>query len=73
VRSSLALASREPSGDHATAVTPLVCPLRVNSSAPVTGSHRTTVRSSLALASREPSGDHATAVTPLVCPVRVDS
>ena len=69
VPSSLAEASRLPSGLNATLMTSPVCPLRVRVSCPVPASHTFTVLSSLAEASRLPSGLNATLVTAVRVPL----
>ena len=60
-----------PSGAKATALTGSMCPLRVRTSRPASGSQSLTVRSSLAEASSLPSGAKATDQTLSVCPLRV--
>ena len=61
VPSQLAVASNVPSGDHATQVTWLMCPLRASRSGPLAASQNFAVPSMLPVASNFPSGDQATA------------
>src|SRR5262245_3343495 len=50
------VSSRDPSGLNDTDMRPLLCPLRMSSSAPVLGSHSRAVRSVLRVTTRVPSG-----------------
>ncbi len=59
-----AVASRLPSGDHASCVTPLVWPVKVAMLAPVSASQTMTVPSQVAAASLLLSGDHTTIPPP---------
>ena len=72
VVSSPALASVRPSGEKATEVTGLVCPVKVRSSRPLAASQSLSVSPWLALASMLPSGKRLPRAQS-VCPVRVRS
>ena len=57
-------ASRRPSGDQDTDLSPPMCPVRARSSRPTAASQTRAVPSSLPVASRVPSGDQATEIDP---------
>jgi hypothetical protein len=66
--SLLAVATRLPSGLHATALTKPACPSGGVTGCPLTASHTRAVLSLLAVTTRLPSGLHATAKTKSACP-----